>query len=130
MMRYILVVLIVVTATLIADDNFYYQNGKKVSLSFVMMPTSRTNDTMRFYKNEYGTLLGVSKRLIVKFKTDVSPKSYLNKFNLKLVKSLGRDLYLLETKNVSSTIGIANKLTKLNTIKYAHPDFTKKRRRR
>jgi len=129
-MRYILVILIFLVTTLVADDNFYYQNGKKISLSFIVMPTSRTNNTMRFYKNERGTLLGVSKRLIVKFKADISPDDYLKKFNLTMVKSLGKDLYLLETKDISSTIDISNKLTQLDEIKYAHPDFTKKRRRR
>lgn len=129
-MRYVLVILLFFTTSLVADDAFYYQNGKKISLDFVMMPTSRTNNGMRFYKNEYGTLLGISKRLIVKFKTKVHLDDYLKKYNLHLVKTLGQNLYLLQTQDVTSTINISNKLTQQDDVKYAHPDFTKKRRRR
>jgi hypothetical protein len=129
-MKSILVILVLLVLSLSANDEFYYQNGKKVSLKFVMMPLSRGVESLRFYKNEHGVLLGISKRLIVKLKDGAVLDSYLKEFDLQKVKTLGKNLYLLETKDRSLSIDVANKLYEKDDVEYAHPDFIKKRKRR
>lgn len=114
-----------------ASDGYYYQEGKKISLT-PNNEISRSTDGsgMDYYTNERGTLLGVSEKIIVKLKNGVTIDSILSKYGLSLEKELGTDLYLLKADDRSKTIDTANRLSEDENIKYAQPDFSKKRFKR
>ncbi len=119
-------------ANVSASDNFYYQDGKKVKLiplqSIQKFSKIDSNRKMLFYRSNR-IVVGVTDKIIVKLKQDNIEK-YILDFNLTKVKKLGKNLYLVKVKNSVKTIDIANKLTKTKGIKYAHPDFIKKMRKR
>ncbi len=109
-----------------ASDNYYYKNNQKVSIT-PNTSISRSDSSMDYYENEKGIVLGVTDKLIVKLKDTNSLQKYLNKFNLTLEKTLTENLYLLKVENRSLTIDISNRLNEKEDVKYAHPDFIKKR---
>jgi len=128
-MKHILIIFVVFLQYGCASDNYYYQNNKKVSLSLIDSMT-RGYSSIDYYKNERGTVLGVSDNLIVKLKNSKNLSNYLKEFDLKMEKSLGQNLYLLKTKDKSLTLNISNTLNKKADIEYAQPDFIKKNIRR
>lgn len=115
-----------------ASDNFYYQDGKKVMLipmrSIQKFSKIDSNKKIHFYRSNR-IVVGVTDKIIVKLEQDNIEK-YILDFNLTKVKKLGKNLYLVKVKNSVKTIDIANKLTKTKGIKYVHPDFIKKMRKR
>ncbi len=109
-----------------ADDDFYFRYGKKISLTPVNSISREISD-VKFFKNERGVLLGVTNKIIVKLNSDDYLDKILKDYNLTLLKKLGKNLYLLSTTKSDATLHIANELYKNQNIKYAHPDFIKKR---
>lgn len=111
-----------------ASDN-YYRNNLKVSIKPIPS-LSKSNSRVDYYQNEHGTVLGVSNKLIVKLKDSSSLEYCLDEFNLTLEKTLGKNLYLLKSSDKNLTIDISNRLNEKDDVKYAHPDFIKKIKRR
>jgi len=106
---------------------FYYQYGKKVELRPIKN-ISRNLD-YKFYKDKKGRILGVNNKIIVKFTTpNINP--ILNKYNLTIIKKLYNNVYLLKLPLNSDTFDVINKLYNNPTIKFAQPDFLRKRTRR
>jgi len=128
-MKNITIIFIVLIQLGCANDSYYYKNNKKVTLT----PNTsmlRSSLSLDYYQNDKGIILGVSDKLIVKLKDSSSLEKYLSEFNLTLEKTLSKNLYLLKTQNKSLTINISNRLNEKEDVKYAHPDFIKKRMRR
>jgi hypothetical protein len=107
-----------------ANDNFYYQNNKKIYLT-PYQNISRSISNINYYQNDKGVVLGVTDKLIVKLKDVSNIKSLTDKYDLILVKKLSKNLYLMKVGNKNSTIDIANKLNEENSVEYAQPDFIK-----
>jgi hypothetical protein len=51
----------------------------------------------------------------------------MDDFALLLDKQISKDLYILKTRNKKLTMGVSNRLSEKSYIKYAHPDFIKRR---
>jgi len=114
---------------LFADKIYYYKNNQKIILTPISS-ISRENSALDYYKNDKDIILGVSDKLIVKFKDETNLKNALKQYSLKIEKSLSKNLYLLKTTNKKTTIDISNQLSTKQDVKYAHPDFVKKMIRR
>jgi len=125
-MKKFLAIIISILQLSSASDNFYYQNNKKVYLT-PYNSSLRSNPTINYYQNEKGIVLGITDKLIVKTKDDISIDNLLTKFNLSIEKNLGKNLYVLKAADKNLTIDIANQLNQDDNIEYAQPDFIKKR---
>ncbi|MDQ7044268.1 MAG: hypothetical protein Q9M34_12160 [Sulfurimonas sp.] len=125
-MKNIILILTLLLQYAYANDNYYYQNNKKVLLS-PYNSTLRSNIDIDYYQNDAGIVLGVRDRLIVKIKDSKNLAQLLSEFNLTIQKTLSKELYLLKVPNKNLTIDIANRLSEQEYIEYAHPDFTKRR---
>lgn len=87
---------------------------------------ARNSSQIDYYKDENKRVLGVTNRLIVKLKDQHYLEEVLKKFQLKMERELGRNLYLLQTSDKKFTLEISKKLNMKDFIEYAHPDFIKK----
>ncbi len=125
-MKNITVIFIILIQCGCANDNYYYKNNQKVTITHDKS-ISRASSSVDYYQNDKGVVLGVTNRLILKLKDSRSLQQILSEFNLTLEKTLGSNLYLLKTTNKNLTIDISNKLSKLVDVEYSHPDFIKKR---
>lgn len=109
-----------------ANDLYYYKNGVK-ELLYPLSSVTRASNKIDYYENEKGNRLGVSNKIIIKMTNSTNLQSYLLDYSLTLEKSLGDNLYLLQTEDKTKTIDLANKLHEKVDVEYAHPDFFKKR---
>ncbi len=126
----IIVVILLLLLNVFAHDNYYYKNDKKVTIE-VFSPQSRVNSNgLKYYKNQNGITIGISNKLIIKFKSLENIDIYKDRFDLLIVKKLSTYLYLLKTRDKNLTIDTANRLNEMDDIEFAHPDFVKKRRKR
>lgn len=107
------------------QDNYYYKNNTKVSLKAYKSNIENT-DQVNYYKNEKGILLGITDKIIIKV-DESNLEQYMQEFNLTIEKKLSTNLYLLKVSDRNKTLDIANSLNQNEDVKYAHPDFIKKR---
>jgi len=124
-MKHIIMIMIILMQFGYATDNYYYKNNHKVTLT----PANtilRAHTNLKYYKNNQGKIVGVGNKLIVKLQDEKYLEEILNEFQLKLVTTLSRNLYLLITSEQTLTIDISNRLTEKVYVEYAHPDFVKK----
>jgi len=120
-----------------AQDNYFYQNNKKVTLTPAppltrsLISTSQEK-TVNYYHTDQGYQVGVYNKLLVKFKPsdDLDPYLLLSPYDIEIDKQLGELLYLLIVPSNDLAIDIANRLSEQDFIEYAHPDFIKQLRRR
>lgn len=124
--------LIILLSTLSGSDLFYYQSGKKVSLTpfDARHETSRSlsnSQSIHYFKTDSNITLGVNNEIIIKTKhIDI----ILKKYNLKLKKRLFLDVYLVALKENNATLDIANMLYKNKDVLYAHPNFIREIQKR
>ncbi len=111
----------------IAQDNYYYQGNEKVFLKPYRTSVSRNLSQIEYYVNENGTLLGVTDKIIVKLKDSASMEKLLKRYSLFADRKIGPNLYVVKTKDKSTTIEIANQLNVNENVVYAQPDFIRKK---
>ncbi|QOY51971.1 S8 family serine peptidase [Candidatus Sulfurimonas baltica] len=128
-MKKSLLIIISILQLACASDSYYYHNNQKVYLIPYNI-SLRSSSNIDYYQNEKGVVLGITDKLIVKLKNDISINNLLSKFNISIEKNLDKNLYLLKTTDKSLTIDISNRLTEKEYVEYAHPNFIKKRIRR
>jgi len=116
----IIIILTILIYNVLAEDNYFYQNNKKVFVKPVEV-FERTLNQNKIYKTADSTL-GVSKDILLKFK--VLDLSILDKYGVKVKKNLGHNVYLVYVAN-GSVFDVANRLYNDSKIEYAHPDFIK-----
>ena len=121
----IIIILTILIYNVLAEDNYFYQNNKKVFVKPVEV-FERTLNQNKIYKTADSTL-GVSKDILLKFK--VLDLSILDEYGVKVKKSLGHNVYLVYVAN-GSVFDVANRLYNDSKIEYAHPDFVKSVKRR
>ena len=108
--------------------NHYISQGKKQTLIALdsIEPFSKNRSvkpTINYYKTTSGKRLGVDKKVIVSF-SDLSIQLYIEKeFSLSLLKTLNSHMYVYQVKNQDNTLEVANLLSNVDGIAFAHPDF-------
>ena len=124
-MKYKLILILIFTQSIFAKEIYYYQSGKKVTLT-PQNSISRSYSDVDYYLTSRGVSLGVTDMMIVKFKNSENLNSYLNEFNLTVTRKLSKNLYLLRSNAKELTINIANELSQKGDVQYAQTDFIKK----
>ncbi len=108
--------------------DYYLSGGKKVTLTPLdakepFIKNRSTAPSLHYYKDSAGKRIGVDAKIIVSFK-DLSAQFYIEKeFSLSLVKKLNDHLFVYRVKKTDDTLQVANRLSSLLAIAFAHPDF-------
>lgn len=118
-------ILLGLSISVLAQDTFYYRNKTKETL-IPIQQKDRSINTIKYYKNTKGIVLGVSKNIIVKVDNPTHLKKYLDKYKLEVLREISKGLYLLKNSSKAPTLDVANGLTLEKGVSYAHPDFIKK----
>lgn len=112
-----------------ANNNFYYQNDKKVFLTPIVSSQKfrKINSIdINYYTTPKDTIVGVTKEFIVKIKDKKSLEILLKKYPITFKKRLAYNLYLMKVNIIEETIDITQKLYVDKNVIYAHPNFIKK----
>ena len=108
-----------------SNDIFYFKENKKVYL-YPYNNSLEGSSYIDYYQNEKGLILGVTDKILVKFKNENNIGEYLHEFDLFAHKIINSKTYLVQTKNKSLTLDISNKLNEKDDVVFAQPDFIKK----
>jgi hypothetical protein len=108
-----------------AQELFYYQGGKKVSLTPVkkessLLRSDTTSATHDYYLSNNKNIVGIDNTLLVK--TD-SIETIITNYPLELIQEISPHIYLLKTTHKSETISLANTLSQDTNVSFAHPNF-------
>jgi len=112
-----------------ANDNFYYQNDKKVFLTPIVSSQKfrKINSIdINYYTTPNYNIVGVTKEFIIKLKDEKSLEILLKKYPITLKKRLASNLYLMEVNTIDKTIDMTQKLYLDTNVIYVHPNFIKK----
>jgi subtilisin family serine protease len=91
---------------------------------------NRNVSNMLFFKDQNDNTVGVTDEIIVGY-NDVFVKNDIElRYDLKLLKTLNSNTFLYQLSNKNLSLDISNKLYELKSIKFAHPNFIKKRKKR
>ncbi len=111
-------------------QEFYYHNHQKVLLKQTPQLSHKNSNAIKYYQNEQGNILGITKQIILKISDESQIGLYAMEFNLSIEKKLTRTLYLVKVSDKNLTLETANNLSLKEGIVYAHPDFIKRRESR
>ena len=126
MIKKVLLTLLILNISLYA--NFYYSDGKKHELKAKKTLRSVSENSLILFKTNFGTTVGVDKKLIVSFENIEIKKTIEQKYNLTLIKSLNDSLFLYEVEDLKKTIEISNKIYEEEGVRFAHPDFHREKK--
>ncbi len=111
-------------------QEFYYHNNQRIQLKQIPKLSHKNSNAIKYYQNEQGNILGITKQIILKISDESQIGLYAMEFNLSIEKKLTRTLYLVKVSDKNLTLETANNLSLKEGIVYAHPDFIKRRESR
>ncbi len=126
MINKIVLISLLSVSTLSAD--FFYFKGKKKELTPLKSRDFHSNTI--YYQTQQGVRLGVKDQIIISFKDESIRKHIQTEYSLKEIKKLSNTMYLYQTPSKDDTLNIANELNEIDGIKFAQPDFLKKKTNR
>jgi len=109
---------------LLAEDVFYYQQNNKIHLK--KTNSFSNNKKVTQYKTSKEIILSTTNELIVKFKFDNDFLQYIKKYALVVIKKLDTNMYLFSVTSPEQLFETIEKLREETSVKYVHPNFTKK----
>jgi len=110
-------------------DVFYYSFGEKVKLT--ELKQLRDNDkNIKYYQNKSGQKVGVTQEIITKCKKKDACTEIFKKYNLIHITNLTDTILLITLKKDEDPFEISQKLSLEEKIKFAHPNFIKKKKTR
>ncbi len=124
---------LLVSSTLFGD--YYISQGKKQTLVALdaqepFVKNRSQKSAIHYYKNDAGKRFGVDKKIIVSF-SNLSIQLYIEKeFSLSLLSTLSKHMFVYQVKSQDETLKVANKLSKIEGITFAHPDFIVQKKNR
>ncbi|MBS9778756.1 MAG: hypothetical protein KGV58_00435 [Campylobacteraceae bacterium] len=110
-------------------DMYYFKQGKKVFLK-PLLHVKRSISSLDFYENENGFILGIDNTLLVAFRDEKNLEKYIKDYDVRAYKNVFGSLYKFSLSDKTQTIKVANELAQKEDIKYAYPNFYKRRIKR
>ena len=123
-----IVISLMAMTLLVNADDFYYENGNIVEVS--EMAQSRDNSGIKYYRSSKGNKIGVKNDLLVECVEDVNCSSILSKYDTISIKNITDTIYLIKIDSSKNIFEFSQKLYLDNSIKIAHPNFRKEKKRR
>jgi len=114
----------------LSATNYYYEYGKKVELQPLNTTRSINNQDIRYYMRPNGHKVGVNDEIIVQCKDNINCQTQLEKYNFVKISKLSEKLFLVKIDKSQDIFAISQELYNSNSIKLAHPNFTKTIKRR
>jgi hypothetical protein len=108
---------------------FYYSHGKKIVLT-ELKQLRNLDKNIKYYQNESGQKVGVTQEILTKCKKGYSCKEIFLKYNLSDITNLTSTIILITLKNGEDPFEVSQKLSLEKNIKFAHPNFIKKKKTR
>ena len=122
-------ILLILFTTAMLADVFYYSHGEKVQLT-ELKQLRDTDKSIRYYQNEAGQKMGVTQEILAKCKQATTCKELLKRYDLTHVTNLTSTIMLITLQNGEDPFEISQKLSLEDAIKFAHPNFIKKKKTR
>ena len=124
------ILLIILFNTTIFADTYYYEYGKKVTLTELKGIRALNDSNTTYYQNSAGQKVGVKKEIIAKCKNGTSCKDIFKKYNLTQIQNLTSKIILITLNKDQDPFDISQKLYAQENIEFAHPNFVKRRKKR
>lgn len=118
---------------LFAGEYYYMNQGKRVYLQKIdsEINSRDMHKNTIFFEESGGKRVGVTNRILVKFKSKDSLQSCLDRYGLKVLRHYDAgDIYLLEAGSPIDALNIANTLYESADVEFAHPDMKREWRLR
>ncbi|MDQ7047655.1 MAG: hypothetical protein Q9M39_08550 [Sulfurovum sp.] len=122
-------ILVLVSLNACANE-YYYEHGKKVTLTSVEQNRAMSGNDVHYYVTEYGHKVAVTNELIVQCESDVNCTDVLKSHSLKNISKLSKTLFLAEVNKGDNIFKVSQKLHEDKNILFAHPNFKKTMKRR
>ncbi len=116
-----------ITACASAND-FYYEYGKKVQLT--KLKEQRSNTQVTYYQTQNGHKVGVKDEIIVQCQENTNCLDTLTDYSLTNISKLSDEMYLIKLNDKSKLFKLSQKLHNEESIKFAHPNFLKEKKKR
>ncbi len=113
--------------SLMAQDSYYYSFGKKVTVKKIPQTRALGDQNITYYENQNGQKLGVKHEVIIGCDNIKECEKVLQNYDILSVEKLSKTIFLLKLPKDTDLFNLSNKLYKEKSIKFAHPNFIKKR---
>ena len=112
-------------------SEFYYSQGREINLTPIENNHHIKRENRLFFKDNHNNTIAISNEILIKYK-DISKKEEIEKeYDLTFIKSISKGIYLYKVPKKEQSLNISNTLYNLKeSIKYAHPNFIKTKKRR
>lgn len=118
--------LLTLSLSIFAKEVFYFQDGKKTTLTPIENKKTQSVKNLKHYKTQNGNELAVNNEILLKLRNKENIDKYLKKYSLTLIKKYKNNLFLVKTNDNLDVFDIANNLYEESGVLYAHPNFIKK----
>ena len=129
MTKTIIIPLLGLTIVSSAND-FYYENDKKIEVSKLIEKRDMKNPNFSFYKTSNGHEVGVNSEILVQCEEGVECQPLLVAQKLEKVTKLTDKIFLVTIATGENVFKWSQKLYENESIKIAHPNFLKRKKRR
>ncbi len=112
-----------------AQDNYYYHENQRVSLTPVpkIARSIEGDDGIDYYLTEQGHQVGIYHKILLKIRKDNDLLLLLAPYDVTVEEQLSPQLYLIVVPSNDLAIDLSNRLSESPEVEYAHPDFIKSR---
>jgi len=122
-MKIIFFILVIV---IFANSKNFYLNYKQEKVSFSSLESNSTS--IKYYKNERRDTVGVTNEILIIFDSDTPLiLEIMKKYPLELEKKLDETIYLFSIEDRKNLFSVVSQLNLEKEVKYAEPNFIKKR---
>lgn len=128
-----LIILLTFTS-IVSAGSTYYKKGKLVELQRInvarSIDTNYNRKHLKFFRTQNGKKIGVTDEILVKCKDGVNCKEFLSQLNLKDILKLSSTIFEIKVDNNDNVFSVSRELYETGKVKFAHPNFVKKKRLR
>lgn len=115
-------------AALHAED--YTMGGKTFTLNPDPTINNKRSENTLFYRDEKGKIVGITKRIIIKFTTLEHKEEIYKEADVSQVQQLSDTLFTVEATSAEKTLLTCKALQAFSEVEFAHPDFIYQKEKR
>ncbi len=108
------------------SEVYYFADGERVYLNKLKEQRTAGDGIIKYYKNQDGQKMGVTKEILVKCKLNKSCQQIFKKYNLTNIENITSSIFLITVKKNNDIFELSQNLYLENNITISHPNFIKK----
>ena len=109
---------------------YYINHGKQVTLHPLKIIRNNDKSNVLYFEDGYGQKYGVTNQIIICTNHPKNLQNIAQKYHLNFIRKLSATLYLYKTSKTTATLSICNQIADEKKIKFAHPNFLIKKKKR